>query len=209
MTEILPGRTLRPFARIALAARTLLRDKSGVAAIEFAFIAPILLCMYLVTMEVSQGIETNKKLGRAGSMVGDLIAQQPAITSGEVHAIMRIGQALLQPYNRSQPVITVTAIRVSSDATPKATVAWSRKMTNGTFSAGIKANDPVTVPPALLVKGSFLIRVDSGLSYEPVITYTASQKQALGLQAAFDGISMNETYYLRPRMSNDIDCNGC
>ena len=41
----------------------LARDRRGVAAVEFAFIAPILLTLYLVTMEVAQGIETNKKVG--------------------------------------------------------------------------------------------------------------------------------------------------
>ncbi|MBP0440559.1 pilus assembly protein [Tianweitania sediminis] len=190
-------------------ARSFLHDKRGVAAIEFAFIAPILLCMYLVTMEVSQGIEANKKLGRAGSMVGDLIAQQPEITRSEVQAIMRIGDSLLQPYNRSQPIINVTAIRISDETTPKATVAWSRKMAGGSFTAGLAKNATVTVPAALRTPNTFLIRVDSGLAYEPVITYTAGQKQALGLQAAFDGISMNETYYLRPRMSAEIPCNDC
>ena len=52
----------------------LISDKRGVAAVEFAFIAPLLLCMYFVTMEVGQAIETNKKVGRVGSMVADLIA---------------------------------------------------------------------------------------------------------------------------------------
>ena len=54
----------------------LLGDRRGAAAIEFAFIAPLLLSMYLVTMEVSQAIEVNKKIARVGSMVADLVTQQ-------------------------------------------------------------------------------------------------------------------------------------
>ena len=70
-------------------------DRRGVAAIEFALVAPLLLCMYFVTMEVSQAIETNKKVSRIGSMVADLVTQQQTTTKSEVDAIMQIGQSLL------------------------------------------------------------------------------------------------------------------
>ena len=36
-------------------------DRRGVAAIEFAFIVPVLLIMYFVTMEASQAIETARR----------------------------------------------------------------------------------------------------------------------------------------------------
>src|SRR5262245_66542635 len=90
----------------------LVRDRRGVAAVEFALIVPLLLSMYFVTMEVSQAIETNKKVSRVGSMVGDLIAQQQSITKSEVDAVMQIGESLLQPYNRSRPTIVITAIEI-------------------------------------------------------------------------------------------------
>ena len=106
-------------------------DRRGVAAIEFAFVAPLLLSMYFVTMEVSQGIETDKKVGRIASMVADLVTQQQITTKAEVDAIMTIGQSLLQPYNRSTPKIVVTAIEITDETTPKVKVFWSRKLVNG------------------------------------------------------------------------------
>lgn len=78
-------------------------DRRGVAAIEFAFLAPVLLAMYFVTMEVSQGIETNKKVSRIASMVADLVTQQSSVTEADIKAIMDIGISTLQPYNRSTP----------------------------------------------------------------------------------------------------------
>ena len=51
--------------------------------------------------------------------------------------------------------------------------------------------------------------MESSLAYKPVITWTAQQKTTLGLTSAFDGISMKETYYLRPRMSTSIPCTDC
>ncbi|RVC28752.1 TadE/TadG family type IV pilus assembly protein, partial [Mesorhizobium sp. M7A.F.Ca.CA.004.04.2.1] len=89
-------------------------DRRGIAAVEFALIMPILLIMYFLTMEASQAIETSKKVSRIGSMVADLVTQQTSVLKADVDAIMQIGSVTLQPYNRSPPSITITAIQVTS-----------------------------------------------------------------------------------------------
>ncbi|MBZ9678040.1 TadE/TadG family type IV pilus assembly protein [Mesorhizobium sp. ES1-1] len=184
-------------------------DRSGVAAVEFAFIVPILLIMYFVTMEASQAVETSKKVSRIGSMVADLVTQQPNITRADLDAIMKIGTSALQPYNRSLPNITITAIQVTTDATPKVNVVWSRKVVNGVYSTPITLPATTTVPTSLKVAGTFLVRVESQLGYRPVITWAAGSQQSLGLTSAFNSISMDETYYLRPRRSLTIPCGDC
>ncbi|MBE7202241.1 MAG: pilus assembly protein, partial [Parafilimonas terrae] len=114
------------------------------------------------------------------------------------------------PYNRSYPAITITAIQVTTDSTPKVLVAWSRKLSGGsTYSAGYTKGSTTTVPASLKVAGSYLIRVESQLSYTPVVAWSTSQKQTLGLMAAFDSLPMGDTYYLRPRMSDTIPCSDC
>lgn len=201
----------RRFAETArrLSNRPFWGDRRGVAAVEFAFLAPLLICMYFMSMEVSQGIETSKKASRVASMVADLITQQPSITKSEVDAVLKIGGALLQPYNRSQPTIIVTGIQITTDATPKVLVSWSRKVAGGVYSVDAAKNTATTVPDKLNVAGSFLIRVQSSLSYTPVLTWAADGKGALGLASAFDGINMGDTYYLRPRMSDTVPCGDC
>ena len=185
------------------------RNRRGVAALEFALIAPLLLSMYFVTLEVSQAIETDKKVSRVASMTADLVTQQQTITKADLDAIMAIGEGTLQPYYRSKPTIEITGITISDEAAPKVTVAWSRKLSNGVFSIGAAKAATTTVPDALKIRNSFLIRVVSSLAYKPVITYAAANKPALGLTAAFDGIAMKETYHLRPRMSQSVTCSDC
>ena len=125
-------------------------DRRGVAAIEFALVAPLLLCMYFTTMEVSQAVETNKKVSRIASMVADLVAQQQTTTKAEVNAILDIGQSLLTPYYRSKPTITITAIEITDEDAPKVKVFWSRKLLDdGTTSAGAAKGTITTVPDAL------------------------------------------------------------
>jgi hypothetical protein len=121
--------SMRAGAQIRDRARQFARDRRGVAALEFALIVPLLLCLYFVTMEVAQAIETNKKVGRVGSMVADLVAQMQEIPVSELEGIMRIGEATMQPYNRSKVDITVTAIEVTDEASQGASrlVAQARQ----------------------------------------------------------------------------------
>ena len=101
--------------RTSAAAMRLRDDKSGVAAVEFVFIAPLLITLWLGTMEISQGIEVNKKVGRSASMIGDIVTQSDVITLEDLKDVIKIGAAVLQPYQRDAPVITVTAIHIAAD----------------------------------------------------------------------------------------------
>ncbi len=199
------GRFSRAVARL----RRLASDRRGVAAVEFAFIAPVLLTLYFVTMEVSQGVEANKKVGRVASMVADLVTQQPEVTASNLEAIMAIGAAIIQPYNRTEPQIEITAIQMTNDAQARPIVVWSRRMADGGFAQGEGEGDETDVPEQLRIQNTFLVRVAATLDYRPVITWAADNKASFGLASAFDRIDMREQYYLRPRMSQTIDCDDC
>lgn len=183
-------------------------NRKGVAAIEFALIAPLLFILYLGTMEVTQAMETNKKLSRVGSMVSDLVGQQGReVYKEDLDAIMMIGEAILKPYARSPVSIVITGIEI--DKFSRAKVIWSRKMVDGDFSRDAARGSATTVPDDLNIPETFLLRVTAMLDYRPIITWTADQKTSLGLTAAFDNISMGEAYHLRPRMTMEMDCPNC
>ena len=196
-------------ARIWTKAARFRADRRGVAAIEFAFIVPVLLAMYFMTMEASQAIETSKKVSRIGSMVADLVTQQQTIVKADIDAIMQIGTSTLQPYNRSVPDIIITAIQVTTDPTPKVLVVWSRRVVGGVNGVDAAPNTVTTVPTSLKIAGTFLIRVQSNLAYKPIITWSAGGTQSFGLSSAFSSITMGGTYYLRPRRSSTIPCSDC
>ncbi len=118
--------------RLATLAKRFLSDKRGVAAMEFAFIAPILIALYLGSIEATSGLDVNKKLGRSTNMVADLVTQQQTINTDRLRDIMEIGTALLLPYRSDTPQITITAINIPAAGSP--TVAWSRRVVNNVFS---------------------------------------------------------------------------
>lgn len=197
--------------RMARGAHAIAKDRSGVAAIEFAFVVPVLLCMYLITMEASQGIEVNRKVSRTGSSVADLITQQSSIQKSEVIAILKIGEAIIQPYNRSKPQLEITAIKLGTESTPVAKVDWSLRLDkNGNAEKVLPKGTVVTDRQLdrIRVAGAYYIRVSSNLDYDPVITWSPDGA-SMGLLSAFNDIQMGETFYLRPRISTTIPCSDC
>ncbi len=200
------GRVPGSIAAACAAFAGMMRDRRGVAAVEFAFVVPLMLAMYFVTVELAQGIATNKKVGRVASIVADLVTQQDKVTGAELDAIMQIGDAIMQPYERTKPAMVVRAIEITPAPNSQVRVLWTRTR-NGTCPA---TPGTVNVPPALNVPNSFLIQVKSELCYRPMIAWKEGQKSALGLGGMIGNIDMDETYFLRPRMSTTIPCTtGC
>ncbi|ESW83309.1 hypothetical protein X773_11270 [Mesorhizobium sp. LSJC285A00] len=189
-------------------------DRRGIAAVEFALIVPVLLIMYFVTMEASQAIEASKKVSRISSMVADLVTQQTSVVNADLTDIMKIGNSSLQPYNRSVADIFITAIDIEADpgnATPQAKVAWSWRVLNGITSRDSDPTTATTVPATLNIAGTFLIRVQTTLKYQPIISWSEGAEKPLGFISAFNEgkITMSETYYLRPRRTTSIPCSDC
>lgn len=191
--------------------RAFLRDRSGASAIEFAFVVPLLLVMYLGTLELSQGIEANKKVSRSASMIGDLVSQETSVDKDKLNGILLIGEQIMQPYYRTKPTITITGITINASSV--ASIAWRRVITNGVTSGQGASATAVTVPAQMKIANTFLIKVETVLSYKPVLTWNGStQKFGTGgtnYTSAFTAIPMAEAYYFSPRTATSIPCTNC
>lgn len=211
MTELKQTQAPDPSAAndgIAESATHFFCDRRGVAAVEFAFIAPLLIGVYFLALEYSLAISTSSNVERSASQVADLVTQQPTITASELDAIMEIGESVLQPYERSNPVITVTAIEITDD--PRAVVVWSRKMVDGVGRPDALAGAETTVPNDLMIPGSFLIRAHTTLDYAPLLSWSDGDGDS-GFASALGklNMTMGGRYFLRPRMSTTIPCSDC
>ena len=56
-----------------------LRDTAGLAAIEFAFIGPVLITMYFGVAELPQALLAQRRAAPAASTMGDLVSQGTSI----------------------------------------------------------------------------------------------------------------------------------
>ena len=181
-------------------------DRSGVAAVEFALVVPLLLLLYLGTMEISSGVSLNKRLARVASTTADLVTQQSAVDRDRLEAIMKVGESILFPYTADAPRITIVGIDVDDDHPDGGQIMWSRRMNkDGSFDDGWTAGDYTFVPARLRIDETFLVMVRAEIKYLPLITWV-TERNADGSAV---GIDMEETYWFHPRLVDQIPCGDC
>src|SRR5260370_2301338 len=87
--------------RLRRSARDFRRDRSGLAALEFAIIAPVMLVMFLGTVEFSSGIAVNRKVTLIARTLSDLTsrASVQAVTDPSLQNIFTPRLFILRTYS--------------------------------------------------------------------------------------------------------------
>ncbi|VXC08984.1 TadE/TadG family type IV pilus assembly protein [Brevundimonas sp. G8] len=175
--------------------RVLAHDTRGVAAVEFAFLAPILILFYFSMVEFCQGYMALKRTGHVASMVADLVSRTDAVTKQQVNEVLDIGDLIMTPFST-----TTLQQRVSSVTRVNATtyrVDWSV----GRGSNAMKAKLPVAdakIPSDLLAAGESVIVAEAVYDYvspfDRVVPY---------------GTKFVRMAYLRPRTIEVVACSNC
>jgi Flp pilus assembly protein TadG len=178
--------------RAYASARRLIRDRDGIAAVEFAMILPVMLVLLFGTVEFSSGVEVDRKVNLAAHTLSDLISQSPTtgITDTELGFFFSAGASILQPYS-STPLNQVISELYVDPNTGKAYVQWSKAFQGG---AARSKGSVVSIPPTLAVGGTYLIFSEANYLYKPTIGYVMSSA----------GITLSATAYTRPRQASCV-----
>lgn len=171
-------------------------DQSGVSAVEFAILLPLMLTMYLGGVEVSQAVSADRKTTLVSHTVGDLVAQASNVTSADVTNVLNAGGAVAYPFSASNLQVTVSSVCIDATGT-RATVAWSRTQ-NGTARSGVVTS---SIPSALMVASTSLIWGEASYAYRPTVGWTITGT-----------LNLSDKFFLRPRLSSSVTldaANGC
>lgn len=194
--ERVRGGILKQLRPANLALLRFMSDSRGLAAIEFAFIVPIMLLLLVGTVELSQALTVDRRVTRIASSTADLISRNKAISTEEVAGIMQIVAHLMRPYNPSPLRITLLNVIADADDQGDTTVCWSYEHNGGSGSYAEGASYPL--PDDLVDPGSSVIVAEVSYDYQPLIFDTF-------IKMAF---SLKDTLYLKPRMSSYVEYNG-
>jgi Flp pilus assembly protein TadG len=174
----------RQFASLADGFR---RDEGGLSAVEFALLLPLMLTLYLGSVEISQGISADRKVTLTTRTVADLVSQVSSVNNSDMQNSLNAAATVMAPFSSTNLKVVVSSIKV--DATGKATVDWSDTL-NGTARA---KGATVTLPTALNVANSSLILSEVQYAYKPTIGYLISGT-----------ITLKDQIYMRPRLSDSV-----
>jgi Flp pilus assembly protein TadG len=172
--------------------RRFANDARGVAAVEFAMIAPLLLLLYFGVVELTQGAMTEQRAAHTASTIADLVAQDQSLTSAQVTDIFSVGATLMYPYPTTTLKMRVSSL--TADASGNVTVAWSQADGMTALAKGASVSVPANVISA---NGSAIMG-------ESQYTYTSVFGQIMPQPVVF-----KEVYYLQPRLSPNVACADC
>ncbi len=139
--------------------------REAVAAVEFALILPVLLILYMGSIEVSQVITVDRKMGAVTGALGDLVAQSDEELDEDVldDYFEAVG-LIMTPYPADNLRQLVTLVFVDADG--DANVVWSVGYNGATAKV---EDDPYTLPAEIIAIASetYVIVAESQLQYQP------------------------------------------
>ena len=168
--------------------KRIIENKDGVAAIEFAFVAPVMIALYIGLAEVSLLISADRNVSHAASVTGDLATQEENLDPTEVEDIFNATLAVLGTnYNESQRV-SIDMISFEVDGAGNTQEVGYAKLGTGFATKFDSAGTSAT----LLNQTSGLIVTRIKYEYHsPSRTYVQTP-------------SLTETFMLKPRKSKSI-----
>lgn len=170
--------------------RRLAGDRRGVSAVEFALLAPIMIAFYFGLAEFCQGFMAQKRMGHASAMVADLVSQTDIITPAQLDDVFEIGGLIMKPFSATPLKLRVSQLTRDNNGVVK--VVWSR---GKSWTARVTGST-VTIPAGLIDNGESIIFSEATYDYDSPVDY---------LMPTITRFS--HTYYLRPRLTEQVTLN--
>ncbi|WP_349359357.1 TadE/TadG family type IV pilus assembly protein [Stappia sp.] len=173
------------------------RDRRGVAAVEFALVLPFMLLLFLGMIDMNSALTVDRKVSQATQSLADLVSQTDRLTNAQINDLLRVSEAVLDPYPSAPLKLVVASIRIHDVNKPR--VEWSRA--SHTAAWATNTAPPIQIPDALTQqKGSYLIVTHASYAHRP--SFAAILKDVFDT----DTITLEDTYFMRPRVSTSVTC---
>ncbi|CAO4146668.1 TadE/TadG family type IV pilus assembly protein [Methylorubrum aminovorans] len=142
------------------------RAQGGASAVEFAFIAPVLLLLFVATIEIPRAIATNNRLAQATIAMADLASKSDY---GDINDVYSAAQVVASPYSLSGIGIVLTAGGVYQSGNDFVARVCSSVQQGGTARA---VGSDIGPPPAgTASKGDRFVMAETRLPYRPLFSF--------------------------------------
>lgn len=149
-------------------------DRKGVAAVEFAYIAPLLILALFGTVEVSRAVMMHKRFQRVSAMIGDLVSREQTIgtASGQAASIldgmMLSAQQVMYPFSTTGLRIEINSLRAKVNDANQTRSEWTYKSPEGTASS--TCTNKAMPSTGMLNAGNTAIVVDASYRFTPLMS---------------------------------------
>ena len=151
---------------IARLQRRLARDEKGVAAIEFAFIAPIMILMLVGTVDMSGAVALNWRMVQLNRTLTDLSSQSASLSTADLNNIFTASASVLSPYRGPAPKMVISSLVIDSGKIAR--VCWSDARNGG---VALARGSVVSLPNTdMATPNTSLIMATTALSFSGIFT---------------------------------------
>jgi Flp pilus assembly protein TadG len=173
----------------------------GIASIEFAFIVPIMVMMFIGAVELSQAITLDRRVTQVSSSTADLVARaEKQISQTEIGDIMKVGGYILEPYGQGPLTIVIHNVTSSPSNATVAKQSWSCTYSGKTKSQTCACSSSTfNLPPGLVTTNDSVVIADVTYNYSPLIFDYFLKKALSSLSDGQGAYKFTEKIYLKPR----------
>lgn len=185
------------------------KDNKGIAAVEFALVAPFIIVLMLASVDAVFALTAKRKVAVATHAIADLSARAQNLSDADLEAIAGLGRLIMTPFDVSQSRIAITGVEVLPSGT-QGVVRWSHLFespgSEGTTSNGTGLTTEYNVDElkgfsAALTPGTFVVYSAVELPYSTFFQF---------LERRFNGANMfilGEDAYFQSRSGEEITNN--
>lgn len=175
---------MRLFAQI----RAFARANKGLAAVEFALLAPLMVFLLFASVDLLDALGADSRTQNVAASIADVIARDTEVSNSEVNGIWAAADILMFPDDGDQMDLRITSILIVNASTAR--IQWSEGHNGYTPRA---ANTTITLPAAMMTPGSSIIMAEARFNYEPPLGFLFG-----------NGIPLQHTAYRRSRVVDPI-----
>ena len=169
--------------------RRFARANKGVAALEFAIIAPLLMVPLLLgSVDLIDVMGANKRAQNAAASLADVVARDTEVSNAEMSGIWAGLNILLYPNDLGTMEMRITSVSIESASTAR--VIWSEG--HGGMS-GRQAGTTVSLDSRMMNVGTSIIMVESVYKYDAPLGFLFQNQ-----------INMTHNAYRRSRLVDPI-----
>jgi len=188
---------LETLYRLRTAAANFRAARQGVAATEFALILPVMVLMYLGTVEVTQGIQAKRRVNMLARTLSDLTSQSANLSSTGLNAIFDAAKVVMTPLSTTPLKMRISSVIIAPNG--QTCVDWSfSNPTGDTHPVG----SPIDIPTGLVdpdaTTWQSIIMAEVQYGYTPVTAHVITGTINISDSPA----------YMRPRASTRVTIDG-
>ncbi len=175
-------------------------DRAGVSAVEFAFVAPVLLLLFLGMTDLVPAILAQSQVDHANESTGDMAGEYSLMQTSDMVDVFAVAPDVMEPLTSVKLYVRLT--NVYTDGKGHAKVYWScgqGPLTPYTANSTVTTT-PTKSPISWFLKTSTPLAANTSYlmseiqySYTPVTGYVVTGP-----------VAMSDTSYLLPRSSSYV-----